>query len=653
MAKQFKNRKAVDPYGKDYSQIPDEIQWGDMMISKQVNPEAWEQYAAKIKAGVDAPQPYRNSMRQRTDRELIDRGLADNEAKYRYSYNSALQKKESNERLLRINTLEDARREFPNRPDDELQQILATTNKTRKYLEADAKKYAATGGGFPTYEEWKIQAEAGEKEHQRKMQAQPQPLRSVPAGTIREPLFGRNPDGSPKPRPPGITSEEIAALSAAQERQYNPPQKTTKKTSKSTSTKPASTPPGVIGYDALNQPVYGRTAPTQMPAPSAPQRLSGPGYEAKTNFEWKPSIQETTEIYKRANLGDARAKSQLERLKVENNPVIQAANRGDINARNAIQNTDRQYLKPLSVTNPGQYSEEPVRSAGLPESIKRELEIRAARGDSNATRNLANIKKAEQLGSIPKTEAILPAGSVFSGSYDRNGDPIYGVPVPGMKVNLPKGGPLPKDQVLAMRQKAIDADKQRQADWSTGGRPSKEALLAKQGITGNNQALAVWDGSYDSNGDPRYGIPVPGMKANVPKGQPLNREQAKAQQAAVMQRGSNPSVPAWADNYQDKWAAIQNKQRTDTPASTIAPYRDMQGNPVKLDDLYTSGGLGKSAESKKQSEAAKRKASQPASTKGTGQAGGSFRVINGQVRFFGSGADAAKEVDPVKPTGMR
>jgi len=649
MSRQFKNRKAVDPYGKDYSQIPNDIQWGDMMISKDATPEAWERYAAKIKAGEESPKPYRNSMRQRTDRELIERGLADNEAKLRYSYNSALQKKESSERLLRINTLEDARREFPNRPDDELRQILDTTNKTRKYLEADAKKYAATGGGFPTYEEWKIQAETGEKEHQRRMQAQTQPLRSVPEGTIREPLFGRNPDGSPKPRPPGMDSEEVAALAAAQERKYNPPQKATKKTASSTSAKPASTPPGVIGYDALNQPVYGRTAPTVV----------------LENAIWQGM-----------NRGMSRAEAEKY-------------------AKEEMASTNyRPPSEGASNLNP-----KPVRSAGLPEAIVRELTVRAARGDSNAARNLSNIQKAERSGSMPDYKTVMPSGSVWSGSYDNAGNPIYGVPVPGMKVNLPKGSPLPKDQVLAMRQKAIDADKQRQADWSTGGRPTKEALLAKQGITGNNQALAVWTGSYDSNGDPRYGIPVPGMKANVPKGQPLNREQALAQREALKQTqqykdavafdnsgkpgsranplpGQTPTGEPlnWVKTGVDKdghptyGVKLANNQsiaggnlvtnqsktkgRAIEPAST-QPYRDMQGNAVKLDDMYISGGLGKSAESKKQSDAAKRKASQPASTKGTGQSGGSFRVINGQVRFFGSGADAAKEVDPVKPTGMR
>jgi hypothetical protein len=347
MSRQFKNRKAVDPYGKDYSQIPDEIQWGDMMISKEANPQAWEQYANKIKAGQKSPK------------------------------------------------------------------------------------------GYPT----------------QSPPTQRRPLRTVPEGTIREPLFGRNPDGSPKPRPRGMDSEEVAALAAAQERKYNPPQKATKKTSNSASAKPARTPPGVIGYDALNQPVYGRR-------PTAP------------------------------------------------------------------------------------------------ESLVRQLQVQAMRGDSNAARNLANINRAEQLGYIPKTEKILPAGSVFSGSYDRNGDPIYG-------------------------------------------------------------------------------IPVPGMKANVPKGQPLNREQAKAQQAALMQLAQKANkLPG---------ASGQDQQ----------PFRDMQGNPVKLDDMFISGGIGRSAESKKQSMEAKRKPAQAISSTEAGQARGSFRVINGQVRFFGGGADAAKEVETVKPTGMR
>ena len=551
MSRQFKNRKAVDPYGKDYSQIPDEIQWGDMMISKDATPEAWERYAAKIKAGEESPKPYRNSMRQRTDRELIERGLADNEAKLRYSYNSALQKKESNERLLKINTLEDARREFPNRPDDELQQILATTNKTRKYLEADAKKYAATGGGFPTYEEWKIQAEAGEKEHQRRMQAQTQPLRSVPEGTIREPLFGRNPDGSPKPRPKEMDAAEVLALAQEQERKYNPPQKATKKTASSTSAKPASTPPGVIGYDALNQPVYGRTAPTKKatpdflnaPKPSAfietpkqPPNSSSPGYGTR--------IGQPAGTFNTMDFIDRNRDGTDDRYQAGPNKPSQKA----IVLENAI----------------GQGMNRGMSRAEAEKYAKEEMASTNYRPPSEGASNL-----------------------------NPNGFPVYAGYKAPPEYYAKSGEGWTKDAFDKM-----NAVNKYRADLA-----QQEAMQKSGGVK-----VGV-----DEYGNPKY-----------------------AMSAGKVFSG-----------------AKQNKQRTDTPASTIAPYRDMQGYPVKLDDMYISGGLGKSAESKKQSDEAKRKASQPASTKGTGQAGGSFRVINGQVRFFGSGADTASEVEAVKPTGMR
>jgi hypothetical protein len=84
-------------------------------------------------------------------------------------------------------------------------------------------------GGYPTIDSLNLPA-------------QRPALRGVPPGTIREPLFGRNKDGSPKPRPPGMTSEEVAALSAAQERKYNPPQKTTKASSAPRTPPPAPNP---------------------------------------------------------------------------------------------------------------------------------------------------------------------------------------------------------------------------------------------------------------------------------------------------------------------------------------------------------------------------------------------------------------------------
>jgi hypothetical protein len=105
-------------------------------------------------------------------------------------------------------------------------------------------------------------------------------LLGVPPGTIREPLFGRNKDGSPKPRPPGMTSEEVAALSAAQERKYNPPQKTTKASSAPRTPPPAPNPsrsllpPGTIPqtpekqlleYQArINSPKFAQLLPRQQ-----------------------------------------------------------------------------------------------------------------------------------------------------------------------------------------------------------------------------------------------------------------------------------------------------------------------------------------------------------------------------------------------------
>ncbi len=607
MSRQFKNRKAVDPYGKDYSQIPSTIQWGDMMISKDATPEIWEKYAEKIRAGEESPQPYRNSMRQRTDRELIERGLADNEAKLRYSYNAALQKKESSERLLRINTLEDARREFPNRPDDELRQILDTTSKTRKYLEADAKKYAATGGGFPTYEEWKIQAEAEEKEHQRRMQAQPQPLRSVPAGTIREPLFGRNPDGSPKPRPPGMDSEQVLALAQAQERQYNPPQKTTKKTSKATSAKTASTPPGVIGYDALNQPVYGKAAPTQKPAPNAQ-----PVFQDKITYTDSQGNTKTREpifgieLQRAAQNAAPGLRTTLTAEEEKKVNDLLAKKKGQMLFANGVEAVQRfagmdSRGEPVFTSElPSQYQQKPQqpidrRGAGLtPPSVNRDIP--------------SNLNK------------------VWTGSYDNAGDPIYGVAVPGMKVNVPKGKPLPKEQVLAAREAFKQTQQYKDAEaFANSGKPgSRTNPLPGQLPTGER---LQW---VDTGGRDKDGHPIYGVKATPEQ---LKKAQSQSFSGGVVKPNS---------------AASSAKAQKDEQ-----PLRDMQGNRIKLDDMYISGGLGKSAESKKESAASKKKASQPASTKGAGQAGGSFRVINGQVRFFGSGADAASEVEAVKPTGMR
>lgn len=540
MSRQYKNRKAVNPYGKDYSQIPNTIQWGDMMISKDATPEIWEQYAAKIKAGEESPEPYRNTMRQqRRDRELIERGLADDETKLRYSYNIALDNKENADRLLRIKTLEDARREFPDRPDNQLQQILDSTNKDRKYLEADARKYA---GGFPTYEEWKMQAEADEKDHQRRKQAaQQQPLRGVPEGTIREPLFGRNPDGSPKARPAGMDSDEVLALAAAQERKYNPPQKTAKKTTSSTSAKAATTPPGVIGYDALNQPVYGKAVPTPNSKP--------PVFTDKITYTDSRGNR-VTETRPSQTGGSSQQKSQeaLER-----------------------------------------------RGLGLtPPSVNRDIP--------------SNFNK------------------VWTGSYDNNGEPIYGVPVPGMKAKVPKGQPLPKEQVLAQREAFKQTQQYKDAEsFANSGKPgSRTNPLPMQSPTGER---LQW---VDTGGRDKDGHPIYGVKATPEQ---LKKAQSQTFYGGVVNRNS---------------AASSAKAQKDEQ-----PYRDMQGNAVKLDDMAISGGIAKSSQAKKESMAAKKKAAQPASSGGAASPGGQFRIINGQVRFFGNGAEAAEQTEKVSPTGMR
>lgn len=321
MSKKFKNRRPTsNPYANPPSSeniskgsaigVPDTIAWGDMMISKDATPEVWQEYANRLQAGEKPP------------------------------------------------------------------------------------------GGYPTA-------------NTSNLPAQRPALRGVPEGTIREPLFGRNKDGSPKPRPPGMTSEEVAALSAAQERKYNPPQKTTKASSAKSAKNAEMTrdfydkaiprtpppapnpsrsllPPGTIPqtpekqlleYQArINSPKFAQLLPRQQE--TLKSRASALQEQISTNStaprpvpllprvpeqEWKPSLQEGMEIHRRANMGDSRAKDQLTRIKPENDPVIAAANKGDINARNQVQGDARSFLKPLSQTNPGQYSEpapSPEKKAG-------------------------------------------------------------------------------------------------------------------------------------------------------------------------------------------------------------------------------------------------------------------------------------------------
>jgi hypothetical protein len=76
-----------------------------------------------------------------------------------------------------------------------------------------------------------------------------------------------------------------------------------------------------------------------------------------SNNEWKPGYDETMEIYNRAIRGDSRSVRQLSQINPINDPVIAAANKGDINARNRVQGDARKYLKPMFVTNPGYNSQ--------------------------------------------------------------------------------------------------------------------------------------------------------------------------------------------------------------------------------------------------------------------------------------------------------
>jgi len=74
--------------------------------------------------------------------------------------------------------------------------------------------------------------------------------------------------------------------------------------------------------------------------------------------QWKPGPQEYNQIQSLAQQGDPTAIRQLTQATPPDGYIsdVDAANKGDINARNRVQGNARKNLKPLSQTNPGQYS---------------------------------------------------------------------------------------------------------------------------------------------------------------------------------------------------------------------------------------------------------------------------------------------------------
>lgn len=114
----------------------------------------------------------------------------------------------------------------------------------------------------------------------------PKALKGVPEGTIiREPLFGRNPDGSPKPRPKGMDAAEVLALAETQERKYNPPQKATPATANKRA-EPMPAPPKVATPEFLNAP---------KPNPPKVQKWDGGA---------GPNIKVPDDVMARANAAD-------------------------------------------------------------------------------------------------------------------------------------------------------------------------------------------------------------------------------------------------------------------------------------------------------------------------------------------------------------
>lgn len=109
---------------------------------------------------------------------------------------------------------------------------------------------------------------------------EPQPLSAVitpkralrhPGIEIKEPLFGRNPDGSPKPRPPGMDSSEVLALLKQREQQEQRESKGKKVKSKKAN---PSTTKKDVPRDVHGNPLHGRVDPKKLPQFSKPKTQS-------------------------------------------------------------------------------------------------------------------------------------------------------------------------------------------------------------------------------------------------------------------------------------------------------------------------------------------------------------------------------------------